>query len=66
MNETIEILQKRIERALGILKSMDTLSVKPARKNVVEWYYDVDGSFVETKYLDKVARILEGDEDTPE
>jgi len=66
MNENIEILQKRIERALEILKSMDTLSVSVGRKNVLEWYPDVNGTVVEVKYTDQIARILEGDDDIPE
>lgn len=66
MNETVEILQKRIERALEILNSMDTLGVEVGPKNVLNWYPSINGSVVEVKYMDQVARILEGDDDIPE
>ncbi len=66
MNETIEILQKRIERALEILKSMDTLSVEVGPKRVLNWYRSLDGSVVEAEHMYQIARILEGDDDIPE
>ena len=66
MNETVEILQKRIERALEILKSMDTLTVEVGPKNVLNWHPSLDGSVVEAEHMYQVARILEGDDDIPE